>query len=249
MNYGSQDYGRAGGLYGNDHYFDEKAAAQTIGFGEAVFVYTGNDSKGYKAHRNVATGLWDADFVTSNSIVVTVGVDGATPITVTAVPFATNQATTRTNLIAAINADTALAALGVVASAGVGTRDVVITAAPGTTITAFTSTITGGASQAALTVTYSTTAKFLGVACIDYTRPYGEYRQYDSLNIVTEKQVLVPVPTGVTACAHKAAYVIHVPGTDYLKFTDVSTNNYDTGCYFDTNPVSGLAVLNVRGLK
>lgn len=246
--YGYQDSARAGGLFGDEHDFQEKPAAQSIDFGAPVFVYEG-DTKGYKAHRNKATGLWAGDFVTSNVIVVTVGIDGATPITVDAVNFTSNQATTRTALVAAINANASLVALGVTAAVGTGTRDVVITAAKGTTVTAFTSSITGGTAQEAMTVTYSTTAKFGGVAVLDTSVPLGYYSQYDSISLATCGQVVVPVPSGGSGYINKAAYVIHVPGTDYQKFTDVSTNNYDANAYFTTNPVSGLAVVQIRGLK
>jgi len=98
------------------------------------------------------------------------------------------------------------------------------------------------------------TRKFLGIAPISH-RSYvssdgGQYNAFDTVNVLTEGQIWVALATGVTACANKPAYIVDLTSDgQYKKFTDVSTDNYDTGCYFRSNPLNGMAILEVRGLK
>ena len=137
---------------------------------------------------------------------------------------------------------TAVAALtGVTAAAGSTTRAVVVTADTAGDNVSVTSVITLGASQAGITYTYATSAKFAGVAVLSqrsFLTVEGEYPIGDMLSVVTEGGIWVKVPDGLTGCANKAAYVIaNSDNADYKKFTATATNTYAIGGYFKSNPI------------
>lgn len=99
--------------------------------------------------------------------------------------------------------------------------------------------------------------KFLGVAIISqrsFVTSEGEYPAYDAMNVLTEGEVWVPVASGVTACANKAAYAVNVTtADDYNKFGISTTSGiYATAVgYFRSNPNSeSLALVQLSsGLK
>jgi hypothetical protein len=97
-------------------------------------------------HNSVGTLTFDTDFVTSNSIVVTVN-----GTAVTAVPFDTDNATTYSNLETQIETDIAGSSVTVDA---VARTVVVVLETPGG-VSTISAVVTGGASQPVGTATYS----------------------------------------------------------------------------------------------
>jgi hypothetical protein len=98
------------------------------------------------------------------------------------------------------------------------------------------------------------TRKFAGVAIISQRSFVGTednlYPTYDQISVLEEGCVWVPVASGISAIANKAAYIIDLTSDgQFKKFTDATSGNYDCGCYFKSNVLNGLAVLEVRGLK
>jgi hypothetical protein len=98
------------------------------------------------------------------------------------------------------------------------------------------------------------TRLFAGVAIISQ-RSFVDtadnvYPTYDEISVLEEGRVWVPVASGISAIANKPAYIIDLTSDAQFKlFTDNSSGNYACGCYFRSNVLNGLAVLEVRGLK
>ena len=155
--YGTPDVAIAGLLYGEKHDVDSAIAKEDIAFGSPVFGPVGVENVAYGPHKDKATETLSADLVASN--VLTTTINGIA----VASTFATDHATTMTAHIAAINAKTELAALGITAAAGSSNRVVVISAPAGVDLTV-SGAVTLGASQATVTIVYGTNLKFLGVA-------------------------------------------------------------------------------------
>jgi len=245
--YGTPDVAIAGLLYGLKNDVESAIAQENIAFGAPVFGPVGVFNKAYGPHKDKATLTLSADLITSN--VYTVVINGVTVDET----FATDHATTMTALIAAINADTTLAAAGISAAAGSTNRVIVISAPAGVDLTV-TGAVTAGATQATVAIVYGTNLKFLGVAVfvqtggVTYGAGTSGWKQYDSINILRDGKIWVLAES--TVADKDAAYVSAVGGAGTLgKFTDVSTNNYDIGGYFRSNVSGGLAVLEVRGIK
>ena len=244
--YGSMDVAIAGLLYGVKNDVESAIAQEGIAFGAPVFGKVGEFNKAYAAHKDKGTVTLDADLVASN--VITTTING----TAVATTYATSHAATMTAHIAAINANTTLAAAGISAAAGSSTRIVVVSGPVNADLTV-TSAVTLGATQAGVTVVYGTNCKFLGIAVFiqtggkDYGAGTSGWKQYDSINILRDGKAWVPAES--TVSDKEAAYAV-IGGTGTLgKFTDVATNNYDIGGYFRSNLSGGLAVLEVRGIK
>lgn len=96
--------------------------------------------------------------------------------------------------------------------------------------------------------------KFYGIAVISQRSSVdaqGDYPEYDTLNVMTRGKVWVPTVSGLGDVANKAAYVANVVATtaDYEKWTDSSSASYNSGCFFRTNPLNDLAVIEVKGIK
>jgi hypothetical protein len=99
-----------------------------------------------------------------------------------------------------------------------------------------------------------TSLKFLGVAMIShrsYKDSEEQYVAFQEMNVLTEGEIYVNVASGITATANMPAYVVDLTSSgDYNKFTTDSTDNYDIGGYFRSNPnADGLARVELRGLK
>lgn len=132
-------------------------AEEIIPLGVAV-VRGATDTTCRLPSRNVATVLFDADFVASNVINMSVNGVAISPVT-----YASSHAATFAALIVAISA-----LANVTAVAGTG-RAIVISTDDKTAITVSGVVVTLGGSQAGSTTTYSTTDIFLGVSCQEHT--------------------------------------------------------------------------------
>jgi len=245
--YGAPDVAIAGMVEGFHNDFESAIAKEDIDFGSPVFGFVGSENKCYAPHKDKATATLSADLVTSN--VYTVTING----TAVAETFDTDHATTMTALIAAINADTTLAGLGISAAAGSSNRVIVISAPAGLDLTV-TGAVTLGATQANVAVVHGTNGKFLGVAAFvqnggkDFGAGTACWKNGMSVSILRDGRVWVPAES--TVADKDPAYVSGLGGAGTLgKFTDVATNNYDIGGFFRSNVSSGLALLEVRGMK
>ena len=77
----------------------------------------------------------------------------------------------------------------------------------------------------------------------------GEYASDEMASVLEEGRVWVRIADGVTATVNLPAYVVDDPDSDdYKTFTKHSTGNYPTNGIFRSNPVGGLAILEVRGI-
>ena len=155
--YGAPDVAIAGMVEGFHNDVESAIAKEDIDFGSPVFGFVGSENKCYGPHKDKATVTLNADLVASN--VYTVTING----TAEAETYATSHAATMTALIAGINANVTLAALGITAAAGSTNRIIVISAPAGLDLTV-TGAVTLGATQAGETVVYGTNGKFLGIA-------------------------------------------------------------------------------------
>lgn len=243
--YGNTDFGIAGSIWGREASgIDTRLAAESIGFGVPLFVYPGDATKVYAPHQDTATLTLAGDLVGSN--VITTTING----TAIATTYVTSSAATVTAHIAAINANDTMIALGITATAGSTALKIVINGV-GKDITS-TAVVTLGDGQVASVTVYTSAAKFAGVSVAShrsFVDSAGVYPIGDAVNVMYNGRILVAVPSGATLYANKLAYTpLLNTGTDWKKFTNTSTD-YDTGCVFMTNPLNGLAVLEVRGLK
>lgn len=206
-----------------------------IPFGRGVAYESGNTEKVRLPAKDIATLLYDGDFITANKINGTVN-----GVAWTEVDFDTNQATTLAALIAAIDALD-----GVSATASVA-RTVVIENDDGSPITV-TTVVTGGESQATGTPTYSGDDIFRGVSLQEHTKAQdadGLVQYADTETVSTLRQGVVWVETSKAVTADSDAYVLK-DGTG--KFTDASSGNLATGGKFrSTVAAAGLAKLELN---
>lgn len=224
-------------------------AGEDIEFGSFLFAYEGEDySDGqgtcYKAKQDTATITLDADFVVDNTITTTITLNGVaqTPV---ATPWNTNHNTTMDDHKADL--ETAFTGLSVTLTDATTNRQFTLLY-KGNTMNTITSVITGGGSQANITIVYSTSQKFIGVALFTqtgYKDTTGKYESDDAVNVLTYGQIWVLAALAVNA--QEDAYVIYVP-TDQGKVTNVSSGNYDIKAKIRSNTSgAGLVLIEVRG--
>ncbi|PZR88363.1 MAG: DUF2190 domain-containing protein [Stutzerimonas stutzeri] len=85
------------------------------------------------------------------------------------------------------------------------------------------------------------TAKFVGIAVIDTTRPTGKYEQYDTVAVMKKGVVVVTASEAVAV----GDPVYYTPGTGVLSKTS-SSNTLIAGATWDTSTAgSGLAALRL----
>lgn len=245
--YGSPDVAIAGMVVGFHNDFESAIAKEDIDFGSPVFGFVGSEDKCYGPHLEVATVTLSADLAASETL--TVVIDGVTVDET----VATTHAAAMTALIAAINADEDIAALGIKAAAGASTKVVVITAPVGSDPVVTAAVTNAGSGTAEATVAMSTAGKFLGVAAFvqiggkEFGAETSCWKEGMSVSILRVGRIWVPAES--TVADKDAAYAVTVGAGTLGNFTDVSTSNYDIGGYFRSNVSSGLAELEVRGLK
>lgn len=246
--YGAPDVAIAGMVEGYHNDFESAIAKEDIDFGSPVFGFVGSENKCYGPHLDKATLTLSADLVALNVYTVTIN---GTAVTGT---YDTSHAATMTALITAIKSDTTLAAAGISAAAGSSNRVIVVSAPAGLDLFTVTGAVTLGDTQADVTVVYGTNGKFLGVAAFvqnggkDFGAGTACWKNGMSVSILRDGRLYVPAES--TVADKDPAYVSGLGGAGTLgKFTDVATNNYDIGGFFRSNVSSGLALLEVRGMK
>lgn len=208
-----------------DRTIKTRNAQQAIKFGRAVVVgaTAGVDVKNIFDSKVSVT--YSVDFVASNSIPMSVQIGAATAVAITPVVYATSHAATFAALIAAINALD-----GVSAVAGTG-REIIITVDGAVdNITVSNYTVTGGAGQPTLTIAYTSTDVFEGVAVIRHGQPAiingdDQYQINDPVNVMTRGSVWVEVVA--TVAYGDSVYVQNDKAytTNQGQFTNVSSGN------------------------
>jgi hypothetical protein len=244
--YGDIDKAIAGQKYGLDAETESLAAGEKLYPGDPVFGMVGDDKVGYGAHVSAVALTASGDLVTGNSIAVTVN-----GITLEPVVFETSSVETIKKIANAVDQNEEVRALGIDAFFVEGTPRTVILQGPGITITA-AAIVTGGAGQANFASTSYSAMKFMGVARFEelvFGLETGCYPEAASVPVQTHGKIFVPVADTANPDDKKPAYVI-LSGADAGKFTDVVTGNYDCGCFFRSDRVSGnLALIELRGMK
>lgn len=220
-----------------DSRFDTVESKQALGaipFGYPVGAEAGNVNQVSTFAKDNCSLLYDADFVASNSIAVTVNGVAITPVV-----FLTDQATTLALLIAAINA-----LPGVTAIAG-GARTVLIEMDSGVAITVST-VVTGGVSQATGTPTYTSDNLFRGIALHIHKAPVNGLARYENTESVSVlRQGVAWSEVSVAVTADQDAYVDIAAAT--AKFTNVSSGNLATGGKFrSTTAGAGIAKVEIN---
>ena len=233
--YNELDKALPGLKYGLDGKVATGAAESPINFGAPVYASKGEENKvGPLVNDKASIGL-DASFVTGNTIAGTVTINGGTAVNYS-VAFDTNHATTFAALVAALDAISGIEVVSFDATA----RTIVLSA--NGLLLAVTGAVTGGASQAAVTVAAGTDMVLRGVALRTakiIVNGLSRYEVTDPVNILTEGQVWVNTADAVDA--HKQAYL-----TSAGAWSDEASGNTATPYTFrSSNTAAGLARLEV----
>ncbi len=232
-----------GMMYGLKNNIETWRAAEIIDFGDPVFGYTGDNLNCYKAKQDISTIVWDADFVTDNTITVTINGDSISE------DFDTDHATTIGNVKDAINSNWDGITAELTDSSG-DNRTIKITW-HGHNLDVSES-VTGGASQAGSTITYDNDQVFLGVAIYSAATvtkdSEGVYDANSTVNVMTEGKVYIEVKETVNS--NTSAYVV-TTDNDYQGKFSATSSDYTTGCYYRSSASSNgdLALIEVRGMK
>lgn len=249
--YGDNDQAFAGLPYGTDKDVRSFVSKEINGidFGLPVFGYEGNDNDVFGYHKNVSAMDFDGDFVTGNSIILTV--DG---VAVTAVPFDTDHDTTMINLIAQVEAD--IAGASAVSNTGGDNNEITITIEDGVD-RVVTEAITGGAGQVTGTETVSSSQIFKGFAMHSHIEaPQRTDLEGSVLQAATAKYLINSSLNGMiegflwgltdgNGASGKDVYVI-VTGANQGKITDVVGSNLKLdGIAFDIS----VNAQNLAGLR
>lgn len=193
-------------------------AEADIDFGLAVGSEKGDVEGVAGVTKDEATLTFNADFVTSNSIVITVN-GNSTP----AIAFDTDHDTTMDNVKAAIELLSEVTSVSL--TDATNNRQFTIVAAG--TVISVSEAVTGGASQPSGTVVLIGDNVFRGIALHTH-KEGGKYYTNDAVNVL--RQGCAWVVTSVAVTADDDVYVDVVGGES--KFTNVSTNNLATGGKF-----------------
>lgn len=169
-----------------------RSAEQIIEFGRALVRGNTPSVSVKNIYKSKASILFSADFVTSNTI--NLDVNG---VSISEVVFTSSHNITFNNLIDSIDALT-----GVTAVAGTGDEVIITIDNSLSNIKIDNLSITGGASQAANIITYSSSDKFEGVAVLRHGQPIviggdDKYQPKDDVNVLTKGVVYVEVVNNV----------------------------------------------------
>lgn len=226
----------------SDSRFDEVEsfiAEKEIEFGRGLGANSGEESLVHQVVVDEGKMLFDADFVASNLITITVNGVAAAGVT-----FVTDHATTSAAVLVAIQA---LAAVTTASISDPGTDREFQIETTGVAITV-TETVTGGASQATGTFTATLNDVFRGISLHHHTevRKIGETANYqvnDAVSVLRKGRAVVE--TSGTVAADQAAFVDVAGGIG--KFTATSSGNLATGGKFRTAVTgAGLADLEIN---
>lgn len=192
------DQARPGLLYGIDNLVEGGWACKPsagIEFGYPVFTYVGDEKDLYTFKNDTGTFVLDADLITAN--VVNITVNGTA---MAAVTFDTDHDTTMGLIVSALNDMTGVEA--VLDPADTNSRTIQILIKGETAV--ITGAVTLGASQAGVTVTYTTAQVYVGIAVMTQNSA-GLYEQYDAVNVLVEGYCWVQC--GTVAAANLSGYV------------------------------------------
>ncbi len=222
-------------------------AAEEIDFGDPVFGYDGDDVNGYTAKQDTATITLDADLIASNTITTTVTIDGVAQSPV-ATLFDTSHDNTMDLHEAALEA--AISSLEVTLTDPTDNRQFTLLK-KGSNINLVTSVVTGGASQAGITIAYTTSQIFRGFAAYTAAQctsvSVGSYVVDDAINLLTFGRIWTNSSKAVNA--NTKGYVIWST-TDQGKITDAVTDNYDANIWIrSTRADAGLVLVEVNGIQ
>jgi hypothetical protein len=252
--YNDIDTKLAGLKQGLDSRVVSRRSSQAAGldFGYPVFGYAGNEKDVFLFRNNRAKILWDADFVTGNSIDITV--DGTA---VTTVPFNTDHDTTMDDVAAQIEADIAGSSVTLIDTGG-NNRDIYITIEDDDNRAA-TEAVTGGASQASGTITYDSTMIFEGISMFSQREAAQKvdangvvleaataaYPEKEAANVMIDGWITVVTADAVVS--KSAAYVV-ATGANQGKVTDSASGNTAlTGATIDEDvSAAGLAIVRIN---
>jgi hypothetical protein len=225
--YGNIESALQGMLFGMDYRADTRIAGNDAEFGTPAVVYAGDSEKAFQYLLDKSILTFDADFVASNVIVVTV--NGVASASVT---YATSHAATFAAVIAAVNAIS-----GVSAVAGTGRQIVIITEGAVATVSA---SVTAGSSQAGSSQVLSCSASVFGV--FPRTQKLeGKYLEKENANVLRSGEIWVMTADAVVA--NTAAYIVAATGV----WTDSSSGNVSTNYVFrSSTDGAGLARLEVK---
>ena len=210
-----------------------------IGFGAPVFVAEGEDNLAFNAKADVLSFVLSAAFVTGNTIAGSV--NGAAY----SVPFNTSDLQTFTDLVTAFNS-----IVGTVAVGQFATRTITISTYG--TVASASGTVTGGASQATVTVTGSALVHLIGVT-IRTAKEYAPYTQngqtFNGGAVYNKGETVGALRIGKVWVGVNAPVLAHQPAywdATNLAWTNVASGNFQTPYYFRTSAATGeLALLDV----
>ena len=232
--YNELDKALPGLKFGLDGKVATGAAQAPISFGKPVFASKGEENKVGPLVNDKATIGFSADFVASNVIAGTVTVNGTTVNC--GVTYASSHAVTFATFAAALDAIEGIE----VVSSNATTRAIVLSA--NGLLLAVTGAVTGGASQATVTVTAGTEMVLRGVAlrtAKNLVNGVARYEAKDPVNVLTEGQIWVATADKVDA--HAQAYL-----TSGGAWTDEASGNTATPYTFRSSTAgAGLARLEV----
>lgn len=241
--------GIEGLIDGSIHLIDSRVATATLHFGAPAYYGTGDGGLVAPVLNDTATLTLSAVLVTGNVVAGSIA-NGASSGNTFSVPFTTDSPTTITALGAAL----ALISGVQVVSVNTSTRVIVIRTPDSDVTSAVTIAVTGGASQATVSQTNSSSQRLVGVvvrSALPYTSrngtlanpaPDGGFAYYnagDSVNIMRMGTIWVPV--GVAVNADEPVY-----RTSADAWTNVASGNTLTPYYFrSTTTGAGLAKMEV----
>lgn len=207
-------------------------AREDLPFGRGVAGFTGGDDLVHLPCVDKAVLQLNGDLVTSNSVAVSITIDGVATA-LDAIVYATSHVNTmgliRTALLA-------VSGISNVTISDANNRTITVWSY-GKKISAFTVTVTLGAGQASGTATLSNSGTFRGIT-VHQHKEGGLYYAKDAVNVLIQGPIWVD--TSVAVNRDEAVYMDLAGAIG--KFTNVSTNNLATGGYFmDTLAAAGLA--------
>lgn len=219
------------------------AAAEQIAFGAPLFAYQGGDSesekKVYNLKSDVAKIVWDADFVTSNTIDLKVNGTSITQVT-----FATDHDTTITAVRDAI---TALSGVEAALDPDDSNNRTIYVRTEGTDCAVTEVTVASGASQASETITAQTSQVFVGIAMfVQKNTATANQSRYETNETVSSLyEGIIWGNAGAAVNSEDDAYIALSTGLFSATTTDLSTN-----CKFrSTTTAAGLVKIEVNGQK
>ena len=203
-----------------NHNIKSRGAEQIIEFGRGVVKGATAGVTVKNIYKSKASLTFSADFVTSNTINLTVNT-----VAISQVIFDTDQATTFALVIASIDSLT-----GISAEAGTG-REIIITVDNAiSNITISNVVVASGGSQATSTIVYTSLDAFEGISVLRHGQPVqiggdDKYQVNDPVNILTKGVLYVQSVATVTYGDAVYIYNDKANTSNQGQFTNSSTGN------------------------